>query len=155
MLFLLRHCFWLAPLFRYSGREVFCKKDILNLVKLQENTCPWIYFLIKLFKKETQKKVFSCDFVNIFRTYFFTEHLWRLFLTILPIYQVPRGVLSLIWTIFAIFCSLFSSQFSSFLSFGFSLFNLTSSHFSIFTKNVSNDAVLWDHLLSTQNIPKN
>ena len=42
----------------------------------QENTCARVSFLIKLqAKKETLAQVFSCEFCNIFKNTFFTEHL--------------------------------------------------------------------------------
>ena len=45
----------------------------------QENTCPGVSFFIKLqaykfFKKETLGQVFSCDFCEISKNNFFTEH---------------------------------------------------------------------------------
>ena len=49
----------------------------------QENTYARVSFLIKLqawglqlFKKETPAQVFSCEFCEISRNTFFTEHLW-------------------------------------------------------------------------------
>ena len=49
----------------------------------QENTCARVYFLIKLqawacnfIKKETLTQVFSCQFCEISKNTFFTEHLW-------------------------------------------------------------------------------
>ena len=52
----------------------------------KENTCPWDYFLINLqveacnfLKKETLSQVFSCEFREISKNTFFTEHLrWLL-----------------------------------------------------------------------------
>ena len=47
----------------------------------QENTCARVSFLIKLPappEKETLAQVFSCEFCEILRTPFFTEHLWWL-----------------------------------------------------------------------------
>ena len=51
----------------------------------QENTCARVCFLIKLqasacnfIKKETPPQVFSCEFCEVFRNIFFTEHLRRL-----------------------------------------------------------------------------
>ena len=46
----------------------------------QENTCARIYFLIKLQAEvysfvETLEQVFSCEFSEIFKNIFFTEHL--------------------------------------------------------------------------------
>ena len=50
----------------------------------QENTCARISFFNKvaglssatLFKKETLVQVFSCEFCEISKNTFFTEHLW-------------------------------------------------------------------------------
>ena len=53
----------------------------------QENTCASVFFLIKLqaetcnfAKKETLAHVFSNEFWEIFKSTFFTEHVWRLLL---------------------------------------------------------------------------
>ena len=52
---------------------------------LQENTCATVSFLIKLQAEagasnfiniETLARVFSCEFCEIFKNTFFTEHLW-------------------------------------------------------------------------------
>ena len=49
----------------------------------QENTCTRVSFSIKLqaeaynyIKKETLAQVFSCEFCEISKNTFFTEHLW-------------------------------------------------------------------------------
>ena len=49
----------------------------------QENTCARVSLLIKLqasacnfIKKETLTQVFSCEFYEISKNAFFTEHLW-------------------------------------------------------------------------------
>ena len=49
----------------------------------QENTCARVFFLIelqakacKVIKKETLAQVFSCEFYEISKTAFSTEHLW-------------------------------------------------------------------------------
>ena len=54
-----------------------------NSQNLQENTCATVSFLIKLqasacnfFKKETLAQVFPCEFCEISKNTFFTEHLW-------------------------------------------------------------------------------
>ena len=51
--------------------------------KSQENTCVRVSFLIKLqasgcnfIEKETLAQVFTCDFCEISKNIFFTEHLW-------------------------------------------------------------------------------
>ena len=49
----------------------------------QENTCARVSLLIKFLagacnfiKKETQAQMFSCEFWDISKNIFFTEHLW-------------------------------------------------------------------------------
>ena len=46
----------------------------------QENTCARVSFLIgvacNFIKKETLAQVFSCEFCEIFKNIFLTEHLW-------------------------------------------------------------------------------
>ena len=47
----------------------------------QENTCARVSFLIKLqvsnfIKREALAQVFSCEFYEISKNTFFTEHLW-------------------------------------------------------------------------------
>ena len=44
----------------------------------QENNCARVSFLIKLqvAKKENLAQVFSCEFYEISKSNFFTEHLW-------------------------------------------------------------------------------
>ena len=57
---------------RCSIKKVFLK----ILQNLQENNRTRVTFLIKLqAKKETLAQVFSCEFCNIFKNTFFTEHL--------------------------------------------------------------------------------
>ena len=41
----------------------------------QENTCARDSLACNFIKKETQAKVFSCEFCKISKTIFFTEHL--------------------------------------------------------------------------------
>ena len=50
----------------------------------QENTYARVYFLVKLqvdacnlIKKETLAQVFSCEFCEIFKNTYFTEHFWK------------------------------------------------------------------------------
>ena len=64
---------------RCSLEKVF--SEILQ--KLQENTCALASFLIKLqalawnfFIKEALMQVFSCEFCEISKNIFLTEHLW-------------------------------------------------------------------------------
>ena len=63
--------------------EVFCKKEFFKIPQnSQENTCVRVSFLIScrpetynFIKKETLAQVFSCEFCEIFKSIFFTEHL--------------------------------------------------------------------------------
>ena len=60
------------------------KKVFLEITQnSQENTCARVSFVIKLqaetcnfIKKETLAQVFSCEFCEISKKTFFTEHLW-------------------------------------------------------------------------------
>ena len=67
-----------------ATRGVLYKKVFLEISQnSQENTCARISFLIKLqacnfIKKETLTQVFSCEFCEIFKNTFFTEHLWTI-----------------------------------------------------------------------------
>ena len=64
-------------------QEVSCKKKVFleSSRNSQENSCPRASFLIKLhvacnfIKKEALAQVFSCEFCEIFKNTFFTEHL--------------------------------------------------------------------------------
>ena len=67
----------------YSCREaatkgVLCKKVFSEISQnSQENTCARVSFLINFFiRKETLAQVFSCEFCEISKNTFFTEHLW-------------------------------------------------------------------------------
>ena len=61
--------------FRSSRPDVFCKKGVArNFVNLQENACARVFFLIKLQ---------ACEFCEISKNAFFTEHHWWLLLKIL------------------------------------------------------------------------
>ena len=47
----------------------------------RENTCAWVSFLLKLMacnfiKKETLAQLFSCEFCELSRNTYFTEHVW-------------------------------------------------------------------------------
>ena len=42
----------------------------------QENTCARVSFFCNFVKKETVAQVFSCEFCEISKNTFFTEHLW-------------------------------------------------------------------------------
>ena len=62
--------------------ECSLKKVFLEISQnLQENTSARVSFLIKLqacnfIKKDTLPQVFSCEFCEISKNTFFTEHLW-------------------------------------------------------------------------------
>ena len=65
--------------------EVFyVKKLFLEILQnSQENTCARVSFLIKLqapacnfIKKDTLAQAFSCEFCEISKSTFFTEHIW-------------------------------------------------------------------------------
>ena len=59
---------------------MFYKKGVFLEISQnsQENTCARVSFLIKLQanKKETLAQIFSCDFWEISKYTFFTEHVW-------------------------------------------------------------------------------
>ena len=64
--------------------NVFYKKKVFLKISQnsQKNTCARVFLLIKLqaaacnfIKKETQVLAFSCEFWEIFKSAFFTEHL--------------------------------------------------------------------------------
>ena len=69
---------------RSSHRKCSVRKVFLEISQnLQENTCVRVSFLIKLqasvcnfIKKETLALLFSCEFCEIPKSTFFTEHLW-------------------------------------------------------------------------------
>ena len=70
-------------MFRSSPPHVLCEKVFLEISQNpQDNTFARASFLIKLqaccnfIKKETLAQVFSCDFCEISKNTFFTEHLW-------------------------------------------------------------------------------
>ena len=70
-------------LFRSSHQRHSIKKLSLEILQnSQESTCAGVYFLLKLqasacnsIKKQTLAQVFSCEFCEIFKNTFFTEHL--------------------------------------------------------------------------------
>ena len=70
--------------FRSSRPEVFCKKGVLrNLPKFTgKHLCRSLFFnkvvaeACNFIKKETLAQVFSCEFCEISKNTFFTEHLW-------------------------------------------------------------------------------
>ena len=63
-----------------AARGALQEKLFLEILQnLQENTCVTVSFLIKLqafIKKETLAQVFSCEFCEISKSTFFTEHIW-------------------------------------------------------------------------------
>ena len=65
-----------------TGGVLYEKVVLENSQNSQENTCTRVSFLIKLqveacnlIEKETLAEVFSCEFCEIFKITFFTEHL--------------------------------------------------------------------------------
>ena len=64
--------------FRSSRSEVFCEEGVpRNFAKLAEkHLCQGLVFN----KKETLGQVFFCEFFEISKNTFFTEHLWWLLL---------------------------------------------------------------------------
>ena len=70
---------------RNSRPKVFCKKGVLrNFSKFRGKHLYQSLFLNKVIKKEAQ--VFSCEFCEISKNTFFTEHLWA-----------AASVLAIIW----------------------------------------------------------
>ena len=75
-----------------ATRGVLFKKVFLEISQnSQENTCARVSFLIKLqtlgnfIKKEALAQVFSCEFCEISKNTFFTEHLWTTASTLTPL----------------------------------------------------------------------
>ena len=60
--------------------EEFCKKGVIrNFTKFTENTCTIVSFFAEacnFIKKDTLAQVFSCEFCDISKNTFFTEHIW-------------------------------------------------------------------------------
>ena len=77
-------------------RRCFVEKLLLKISQNSgKNTCERVYFLIKLqakrrlhYKNTTSVFLFSCEFCEIFKSFFFMEHLWWLFL---PFYGYPSS----------------------------------------------------------------
>ena len=65
-------------MYRSSHPEMFCEKDVLrNFVKFTgKYLCQGLFFnkVAGLIKKEALAQVFSCEFCEIFKNTFFTEH---------------------------------------------------------------------------------
>ena len=75
--------FWLVAYFDLEAAVQRCsvKKVFLEISQnSQENTCARVCNFIK---KETLAQLFSCEFCEISKNIFFTEHLWWLLLLIL------------------------------------------------------------------------
>ena len=74
-------CFSSSATFRNSHRSCSVKKVSLDISQnSQENTCAMVTFLNKVIgsnfiEKETQARVFSCEFYEISKNTFSTEHL--------------------------------------------------------------------------------
>ena len=74
------YCYWL---FRSIHQKCSVKKVVLEISQnLQENTCARVSFLIRLqgsdlqlYLKKTLAQVFSCEFCEISKNTFSTEHL--------------------------------------------------------------------------------
>ena len=68
-----------------TTRGLLWKKVFFKISQYsQENTYARVYFLVKLqvdvcnlIKKETLAQVFSCEFCEIFKNTYFTEHFWK------------------------------------------------------------------------------
>ena len=76
---------WIKILIKFlepTTRGVLQKRMFLEILQnSQENTCARVSFLIKLqacnfIKNDTPAKVLSCEFCEISKNIFFTEHLW-------------------------------------------------------------------------------
>ena len=62
---------------RNSHWRCSMKKVLLEILQnSQENACVRVSFLIKLIKKETLAQVLSCEFCEISKNTFLTEHIW-------------------------------------------------------------------------------
>ena len=75
-----QECFYyvwcLCHLSEAATRGVLCKKVFLEISQnSQENTCARVSFLINL-QAWGLAQVFSCEFCEISKNTFFTEHLW-------------------------------------------------------------------------------
>ena len=86
---------------RSSHRKRSTKTGVLKISKnSQENTCAKVSSLIKLqeacnfIKKETLVHAFSCEFFEIFKITFLTEHFWTIAssLSRYPYSFILRGV---------------------------------------------------------------
>ena len=71
-------CLWSISIFIYHGsshRRCSVKNVFLKiLLNWQEYTCARVPFLIKLQAYFIKKRLFSCEFCEIFKNTFFTEH---------------------------------------------------------------------------------
>ena len=77
--------------FRSSHQRCFIKKVFLKISRnSQVNTCARVSFLIKFWglqKKEALAKMFSCEFCEVFKNTFFSEHLRTTASDFLPFIQ--------------------------------------------------------------------
>ena len=83
--------------YRSSQQRCSMKKGVLEFSQnSQEKTCTRVIFLNEVgglqacnfIKKETLAQVFSCEFCEIFKNTFFTEHLWTTASIIIWIFTV-------------------------------------------------------------------
>ena len=71
----------------------------------QQNTCARVSFLLKL---QALAQVFSCEFCEIFKNIFFTEHLWAVASVLHPLMQNAHSLVDALrffkrcWEIFTI-----------------------------------------------------
>ena len=102
---------------RDTRPEVFCKKGALrNFAKFTGKHLCQSHFLIKLqacnfIKKETLPQVFSCEYCEIFRAPFLTEHLRWLLLKVLSMSKrctkykgVPVKLAAFLIVLFSLSC---------------------------------------------------
>ena len=68
---------WISTSYKSSHRRCSVKKVFLEIWRnIQENTCVKVSFFNNFIKKETLAQMFSCQFCEISKNTFFTEHLW-------------------------------------------------------------------------------
>ena len=82
---------------RSSCPHIICKKVFLEILQnSQEKTCARVSFLIFFFQKETLAHVFYCEFCEIPKNIFFTEHFWWLLLWFILVSSILTNWVS--WT---------------------------------------------------------
>ena len=75
-----------------ATRGVLCKMVFLEISQnSQEKTCARINFI----KKKTLAQVFSCQFCEISKNTFFTEHLWTIAFNYGMLYRKKKEILKL------------------------------------------------------------